>query len=169
MAGLAQDVGVGDRQVGTLVHRVAELRTLHRHPEDILDGTRFAEQRVPEEAGETYGEIDDIIVRGEKYYIRDYKPVNLAEFEDTEQGKQWAVLMEQELGEDFRDQIKGGHGPFVPEMPRDVRDSLRDFLAVKTREHQNQLEEYKDAFVAAHPKAKSDLTFTQVRPYFVYR
>lgn len=173
VAGLATQAGLSPHEVGTLVHRVAELRTLHRHPDEVLDGLRYVEQPIDltEETSDDgkSGEIDEIIVRGDHYSIRDHKPINLAKFEETPGGEAWAAYMRENVGENYREQISQGRNPFVDDMPTEIRAPLRDYLSKVNAEHAAQLSSYRDAFIASNPTIDPGKVNCHVRPYFVYR
>lgn len=175
-ATLAEQAGLDAAATGRIVHRVAEMRTMDLHPDEIIDGTRMAEQRidyVDEDGQERHVEIDDVIVRGDKHYIRDYKPLNMQDFENTEAGQCWAEWMEANVGRDFRQRIQAGSNPFdigasEQPMPREIRVGLQDFLRDATEQHKEQLGSYRELYAAARNIDPSQVR-TSVRPYFVYR
>lgn len=177
---IAEDGGVEPAQEGTLVHRVAELRNIHNHPDDLRTGVRCTEQRIDtlDEEGNKQGhvELDEVIVRGDNHYIRDYKPINLSEFESTEAGARWSSWMEGNFGSDFREKIRQGElNPIatkevVPEpMDQDTRRALRDFMDQATQEHKEQLENYTQKYAEAKNLETSQVKAAVVRPYFVFR
>lgn len=175
-ATLAQQAGLDAAATGRIVHRVAEMRTMELHPDEIVDGTRMAEQRIDyidEEGQEHHIEIDDVIVRGDKHYIRDYKPLNLQDFEDTEAGQRWAEWMEANVGGDFRQRIQAGSNPYdtgssEQPMPREIRAGLLDLLRNETEKHRQQLNGYCELYAKARD-IDSGQVRTAVRPYFIYR
>lgn len=169
-ASIAEKAGLDPASCGSLVHRVSELRTLHFHPNDVLNGTRRVEQSIKLPDGGRF-EIDDLIQRGNKHYLRDIKPFNLRKFEEKAEGRLWADWMENTYGSDFRDRIRSGEiNPFGKGRDRKNMDpeahaALRDFLAAKTREHRKQLDEYADAYSKANQVDRSDV-HTSVRWYW---
>lgn len=163
----------GDRDLalnlhGTFVHTYAHLRTLYLHPDEVLDGTRYAEQPIIVGEGSSRFKIDCIIRRGERYYIRDYKPVRLEDYEDTEEGQRWIWCVQAELGRSFRRQLALGRIPFAVSMPLEVRHQFRDWVHAKNHEHDKQLNTYVDAFVAARPHVEPSKVQAHVRSYFTY-
>lgn len=175
-ATLAQQAGLDAAATGRIVHRAAEMRTMKLHPDEIVDGTRMAEQRidyVDEDGQEHHIEIDDVIVRGDKHYIRDYKPLNLQAFEETDAGRRWAEWMEANVGGDFRQRIQAGSNPYdtgtsEQPMPREIRAGLQDFLRTATEQHKQQLDSYRELYAKAR-NIDGGQVHTAVRPYFVYR
>jgi hypothetical protein len=175
-ATLAEQAGLDGAAIGRIVHRVAEIRTMELHPDEVIDGTRRAEQRIDyigEDGQKHHIEIDDVIVRGDKHYLRDYKPLNLQDFEDTEAGQRWAKWMEANVGEDFRQRIQAGLNPYgigasEQPMPREIRSGLQDFLRDVTEQHKQQLDGYRELYAKARDIDPGQVR-TAVRPYFVYR
>jgi len=175
-ATLAEQAGLDGTSTGRIVHRVAEIRTIELHPDEVIDGTRRAEQRIDyigEDGQKHHIEIDDVIVRGDKHYLRDYKPLNLQDFEDTEAGQRWAKWMEANVGEDFRQHIQAGLNPYgigasEQPMPREIRSGLQDFLRDVTEQHKQQLDGYRELYAKARDIDPGQVR-TAVRPYFVYR
>lgn len=160
---------LSEASIGTLVHKVAELRTLCLHPDEVLAGIRYAELPIILGEGEARVELDDIIKRGDTYHLRDYKPVNLAKFAASEAGVRWKEYVESTTGEECSRLIAAGRNPFVKGLPKDVHVALSDWLKNQKNQHDAQLLKYKQAFLAAHPALRGDQVRTQVRPYFVYR
>lgn len=171
VAGMAAigDPDLSAALIGTLVHRIAELRTIYRHPDEVLNGTRFAEQPIVIGKNEARAEIDDIIKRGDTYDLRDYKPINLAKYAETPEGAQWKGYMEQRLGGNFSELMAQGRNPFIDDMPKDIRLNLRSWIKHAKQQHELQLSVYKEAFLAAHGDVRPEQVRTHVRPYFVYR
>lgn len=169
-ATLCERAVLSPTESGKLVHRISELRTLHQHPDEVLDGARMAEQRIDVLLDGKWRrpEIDQVIRRGDKHYIRDYKPVDLSKFEQTPAGQRWSRWMENRLGKDFRRRIQNGRNPFVRGMPKETRIGLRDYLRAETRKHNVQLEGYRSAYTRAL-KLDPEQVQTHVRPYYVFR
>jgi len=176
VAGLANDAGIEDpKAIGRITHRVAEIDTLMNHSDEVLDGTRLAEHRVDyedEHDNKKRIEIDNVFQRQRYHNLRDFKPINVKDFEKTENGKQWVGWMEENVGNDFRERLSSGENPFVvarhKSMPKDIRDGLRDFMKDARNAHQDQLDNYKKIYVEANNLDPAKVR-TQVRPYFVYR
>ncbi len=174
VAGLAQDAGLDAAATGRIVHRMAELHTLHTKPQDVETGKRLVEHRVDYVDGdgkERHIEIDAVIIKGDKHHIRDYKPLNLAKFEETEQGQRWAEWMEKNVGPDFREQIRMGElNPLLQkDMPEDLRASLHGFLKEEVRAHRDQLETYREVYMKTYGLRPENVPRPHVRPYFTYR
>ena len=174
VAGLAQDAGLDAVATGRIVHRMAELYTLHTKRQEVETGRRFVEHRVDyvdDEGKERYIEIDAVIIKGDKHHIRDYKPLNLAKFEKTEQGHRWAEWMEKNVGPDFREKIRMGElNPLLQEgVPKDLRASLHRFLREEVKAYRDRLEMYRKVYTKAYGLRPENVPRPHVRPYFTYR
>lgn len=172
VAGMAADLGLKPEAIGRLTHRVAELRTIHRHPDEVLAGTRLVEQRIEDREALnklSHIEIDTVIQRGEIHYLRDYKPVHLGKFEQTGAGQQWVSQMEVKYGRDFRGQL--GRGETTPfgdhRLDKETRAELRAYLSRAVDRHQAQLEKYRTVYAEARG-LRPEQVKTAVRPYWVY-
>ncbi len=166
----AERANLTPAEVGNIVHRIAELRTLYARPDEILEGVRLVEQRINfiKDGEQRHVEIDTVIRRGDKHYLRDYKPINLGDFERTEAGKQWAAWMESHIGKNFRERIKMGLNPFVKGQSKEIRDSLQEFLKEATKRHKEKLDKYRSLYIEAN-NLNPQLVQVHVRPYFLYR
>ncbi len=174
VAGLAQDAGLDAAATGRIVHRIAELQILYAKTHEVGAGKRLVEHRVDyvdSDGKERHIEIDVIIIKGDKHHIRDYKPLNLAKFEETEQGQRWAEWMEKNVGPDFREQIRMGKlNPLLQkDMPEDLRASLHGFLKEEVRAHRDQLETYREVYMKTYGLRPENVPCPHVRPYFTYR
>jgi hypothetical protein len=170
IANVCERAGVDHRQTGNLVHRVAEMRTLHQHPYEVLNGIRMVEQRIDyiQDGEHHHAEVDTVIVRGEQHYIRDYKPINLEDFETTEIGQEWSKWMNDHVGADYQTRLKMGENPFRVGQPIEMRHGLRDFLKESTAQYKQRLNQYKEIYQLAN-ELDSRNVHVSVRPYFVYR
>lgn len=173
VAGLAQDAGLDAVATGRIVHRMAELYTLYTKRQEVKAGKRLVEHRVnyvDSDGKERHIEIDAVIIKGNKHYIRDYKPLNLAKFEKTEQGQRWAKWMEKNVGPDFREQIRMGElNPLLREdMPKDLRAALHRFLRGEVRAYRDQLESYREVYMKTYGLRPENVPRPHVRPYFTY-
>ncbi|MEM4724349.1 MAG: hypothetical protein QXP01_05000 [Candidatus Hadarchaeum sp.] len=171
-AGFAVQAGLDSQATGRLIHRIGELRVNTTRSDEVLKGTRLTEQRIDyiKDGKRRYVEIDEVIIKGKKHYIRDYKPINIREFERTEKGKIWAQWMEEHVGKDFRERLRSGENPFSFRVPgiREANKDLVDFLKLKTSKYKSQLEKYTDLYSQAYGVDKT-LVKANIQAYFVYR
>lgn len=180
IAYLGQEAGIdSSASLGTLVHRISELKTLHDHPDDIVSEVRMTEQSISfTENGERHHvELDTVIQRGEIHHIRDNKPINLKEFVDKNpDGRKWDAWMKSNFGDDYQHQIQTGSlNPFADNtlksdapLDKSVHDSLQDFMSKKVEKYKSDFEVYKEAYVKAN-QLQPDQVKINVRPYFVFR
>lgn len=175
-ATLCEQGGLDSTATGRTVHRMAELYTLEKQPKDILRGTRQVEHRIDytdNQGKARHVEIDDITKRGERTFIRDYKPVNLANFERTTVGREWSNWMEKNIGANYRERIQAGENPFFiqqtkdSKLPTHLRHALRDYIREVNNHHIEQLEHYRDLYSQANSIDHSNINIS-VRPYFKY-
>ena len=168
---LAEDAGIPPSSAGTIVHRMAELHTLHRYPDDVANGTRLLEQRIDyqDSAGiERHKELDRVIVRDGVHYIQDIKPIHLGEFAKTEEGRVWASQMKSNHGEDFREKIKRGEISPLSGLPDgdSSRAALVSFSKKDVGKHKTQLDTYRQLYQQANPDVKT--AKPSVLPYYVW-
>lgn len=157
--------GLGPTQTGTLVHRVAEIRGLQDHTQEVIDGIRLLEQSIHAEDGKRL-ELDHVIIRGDTHYIRDYKPINIAD-----------VINEQPWGQDFHDWINRIYGGdytkirnmFNRDMPGDLQEKVRGYLSNEMMRYKKQMEGYRQAYKSQKGLAENIKVKTAIHPYFVYR
>lgn len=172
VSGVAQQAGADEQATGRLVHRIAELRTLAHYPNDILRGIRQTEQYIAyqDETGANHHiEIDTVIVRGSRHFVRDYKPINLRDFEQIPAGHAWAQWAREQVGSDYGQRIQMGENPYFGQtMPADIRRGLQQFLTGAARKHRDQLSRYHRLYAAARNIPEQQVS-SSVRPYFVYR
>lgn len=174
-ASLCEKAGLDDRAIGRNVHRMAEIYTFEKHPDDILNGTRKVEQRIDYQDSNGkphYVEIDDISnLRDGRVVIRDYKPIDLGKFEATQNGKEWAKWAEKNIGKNFREQIMDGASPYFQKsmtMPKEIRSSLKSYLRDISQGHKEQLEKYKTLYSEATKVNPSKVSMV-IEPYYKYR
>lgn len=174
-ASLCENAGLDDTAIGRNVHRMAELFTIEKQPGEILKGVRSVEQRVEytDPSGrKLHVEIDDITRRGEKIFIRDYKPINLRHFEETSAGQKWAKWLEKNVGSDFRERIQSGESPFFQietqgKMPKHLTRELQKYIRDVTDHHKQQLEKYRELYSQAASIDRASIQ-ASVRPYFKF-
>jgi hypothetical protein len=168
---LAQDAGISSSSAGTIVHRMAELHTLHRYPDDVANGTRLLEQRInyQDAVGKKHRkELDRVIVRGNVHYIQDIKPIHLGEFVQTKEGQEWASQMTNIHGNDFRERIKRGEISPLEGLPNSSsnRAALVSFSKADVRKYKKQIETYQQLYQEASPNVKT--AKPSVLPYYVW-
>ncbi len=157
-----QESGCRPSVAGTLVHRFMELRTMHQHPDEVVAGLRKLEHRIDYQGG--YKRLDGVLIRGDTHYIYDYKPVNMADFMQTEAGQTYIPLLEREFGADYPRKLTGG----IKHLPPDMRQAVHDFITETNAHHRRQLEPYKYLYAQA-AGLSDDQVKGHIRPYFVYR
>lgn len=175
-AALCEKAGMDDGATGRNVHRVAELSTLEKHPKEILENSHQVEQRIDyiDRTGRNrHLELDDVTrLRDGRVVIRDYKPINLTNYERTSGGREWVKWAEKNVGADFREKIRNGASPFFNQearepMPKQVRSSLQEFLDKAVQRHRAQLEGYKDFYSKASGIDSRNIR-TAIEPYFKF-
>lgn len=154
----AQHANMTPQETGTLVHRVAELRTLEHQQRRLLNGERFVEFSP----GDSTKELDLVTVRGDKSYIHDYKPVNLVDVENKPWARDFKRWLDETHGGDYT-KIRG-----LNTMPPDLHDQFRDFVAEAVAKHREQLRQYCDLYADATGVARNKVT-PSVYPYYVWR
>jgi hypothetical protein len=169
--GLAQEAGISSSSSGTLVHRLAELHTLRRYPDEVASGGRLLEQTITyqgEDGTEHRKELDRVTVRNGTHHIQDIKPIHLGEFAQTEEGQAWTSQMTNLHGEDFREKIKRGEISPLDGLP--VHDSSRTALVSFSKKdvgkYKIQLDKYRQLYQQANPNVKT--AKPSVLPYYVW-
>jgi hypothetical protein len=154
----AQRAGLDAAVTGSVVHRVAELRTLAHQPHRILNGTRFVEFSP----GESARELDLITVKEDTHYIHDYKPINLAAIDSQPWAAEFHAWLDREHGGDF------AHIGNYRSMPQSLRCQFQSFLKTAVAAHRAQLGDYCRLYgeAAGLPPQK---VRPSILPYFVWR
>lgn len=169
VSGLAQDAGIPPAQAGSIVHRLGELHTLKRYPEEIANGTRTLEQSITytDQNGEKKRkELDRVTVRNGVHHIQDIKPIHLGEFAETPEGQVWAQEMAEIHGDDFQEQIRQGKlNPFNG-LSGQTRAALQGFSKEDVARYKEQFETYRRLYQQANPEAKKVKSYVQ--PYYVW-
>jgi len=175
-AALCEKAGLNDDATGRVVHRLAELYTLEKNPQEIIDGRYQVEQRInyiDRNNISHHVELDNVThLTDGRIIIRDYKPVNLSNFERTSSGKSWVNWVEKNVGPDFREKIQAGASPFFNvetngSMPREIRAGLQAYLKQIESRHHFQLDKYKELYSKATGIDRSNIK-TAVIPYFKF-
>lgn len=162
VAGEADRLGVSAAERGTLVHRIAELRTLYQHSGAIAAGQRLVEQSITTDTGRV--ELDLVSVRGDTHYIHDYKPINLAQVLKEPWGNQFQAWLDQTHHGDYR-LVRSPNS-----MPEGLRKQYVTFLRGQVARHVSEIDAkgYRDLYAGAR-----GLSTTQVRysiiPYWTWQ
>jgi len=165
--GLAAEAGISDTQAGSIVHRMGELHTLKRYPQEIVDGQRLLEQPVfykDDQNEQRKKELDRVTVRGDTHHIQDIKPIHLDKFMETPAGQQWMTEMSQKHGENFIDQIKTGQLNPFSQLDPETRTALQKFSQQDLKKYEEQLQTYEDLYRQANPNVKKVRAYVQ--PYY---
>lgn len=167
--GLAQEAGIPAAQAGSIVHRLGELHTMKRYPEEVANGTRMLEQPITytDQNGDTKRkELDRVTLRNGVHHIQDIKPIHLGEFAETPEGQVWAQEMADIHGDDFQEQIgQGKLNPFNG-LSGQTRAALKDFSKEDVAKYKEQFETYRRLYQKAHPEAEKVKSYVQ--PYYVW-
>ncbi|GAB4501133.1 MAG: hypothetical protein Fur0035_06740 [Anaerolineales bacterium] len=164
---LASEAGISDAQAGSIVHRMGELHTLKRYPQEIADGQRLLEQPIlyeNDEQKQKRKELDRVTVKGDTHHIQDIKPIHLDKFIATQEGQTWADEMSKKHGADFVAQIQQGTLNPFSEVSPGTRRALKNFSKADLAQYQQQLQEYEELYRQANPKAKKVRAYVQ--PYY---
>jgi len=161
----ADSAGLSPTQTGTLVHRIAELRGLQDHTQEVIDGVRLLEQPIYTEEGRRV-ELDHVIIRGDTHYILDYKPINIAD-----------IINEQPWGQEYKAWIDQKHdGDYTKiknlstrDMPDELRKNLCEFLRNEMTRYKKQTENYQQIYRQQKGLGDNIKVKTAIHPYFVYR
>lgn len=160
---IAQIAGqsINATETGTFIHRVAELRALRHHRDEILAGKRYVELQVQMSDG-SRGEIDLVTVRRNFHHIHDYKPIDLRRIEH----KSWAGDFEHWLTIERRgDFTRIGN---YRDMQPGLKARFNEFLKDETRKYKAKLDAYCDAYAERFGVPRSKVK-PNVLPYYVKR
>jgi hypothetical protein len=124
--------GVTPQARGTLVHQVAELRTLYHLSTQVASGRTSAEQTIIVAGGRI--ELDLVTVHKDAHYIHDYKPINLGKITATPWAGEFQDWLEQKHQGDYR---KVG-SPYS--MPFGLREHYVQFLRQEMAAHIQSLD-----------------------------
>ena len=153
-------VGMPSYVRGTFTHRVAQIVELQTHPEDFINGKRFVELKTPK-GEDGYVEIDKVIIRGDKHYIVDYKPIDLSRCFDQPWGEQFKAWLDKQCKDDLSE--------FPKNVPNDIKGYITEFLRKEMRKYRGQANENKELYRQwLEGKGQKDVIIkTSIQPYYV--
>lgn len=159
--------GLSDAVVGTRVHADAEAWTLSHWAAQSRAGKVLVEFRVEKLDG-SHGEIDLVrIKKGNRHFIYDYKPVNLAELgRDPEFGAAFTAWLNDACDGDAA-QFGFRHGANA--MDPALRDFARERVSRQIHQHRAQLEAYRVAYARQLGDPRAEIPDPIVIPYWVWR
>mgnify|MGYP000874619969 FL=1 len=162
--------------VGRNVHRAAELYHFEKDKKKILDGKLLPEQRIDylDQNGDRRFVKIDYLYRSDdgRLHIKDYKRINLGEYERTPEGKKWVDWAKENIGKDLREKIQNGESPFFThrthgKIPAEIQSDLREYLYDCLDKYKIQMEKYKFLVSEAAGVELSKVGYS-FHPYFSF-